>query len=549
MRLAHCYAGALALVLATACGAGSPRTGGAASADSGEQADATDGTGGTRARSPDAAGVGGTTEAPDGAPRIDDAGGEAAMSTTIGDAGAVAEGGGVNRIWDDPMAGAPPWSGPVVPATVTVLRGSSAGRLPPAFVGFSYEKTHLSDGYFSGADAALIALYKLLGPGLVRIGGNAVDRSTWVPDAPAAAGGVSTKIGTADVDALADFLKATGWRALYGVNLLSSTPALATDEVKYVSGKLKDSLYGIEIGNEINYFGSYGTVKAKWESFAAAIKAAVPSADLAGPAVDRNVTTWAVPFAHDEAGKIVLLTQHYYRGNGASGTMAALLNPDPALTTELQQLAAAATTNHLRDSFRLGETNSFVNHGTPGVSDTLGAALWSIDFMFRVAQHGSSGVNFHGGGVGQDPKHATPFAYTPLDEANGKVTGVRPLFYGMLLVALAGSGDLPATTTKTTVNLDAYAVNTAGAINVVLVNKDATSGVKVTLDLGAPVATTSAIYLLGAGLTAKSGLTLGGAEISTTGAWPARRSFALAPAGQVVTLVIPAASAALVHAR
>jgi hypothetical protein len=73
--------------------------------------------------------------------------------------------------------------------------------------------------------------------------------------------------------------------------------------------------------------------------------------------------------------------------------------------------------------------------------------------------------------------------------------------------------------------------------------------VKVSLDLGGSVATASAIHLLGPGLTAKNGVTLSGAEISTAGQWTPRPSYALVPAGQMVTVVLPAASAALVHAR
>jgi hypothetical protein len=63
----------------------------------------------------------------------------------------------------------------------------------------------------------MIALFKLLGPSVIRFGGDDVDHETWDP--AAASGGGSpfpAKIGMADVDALSDFLDATGWKPSTG---------------------------------------------------------------------------------------------------------------------------------------------------------------------------------------------------------------------------------------------------------------------------------------------------------------------------------------------
>jgi hypothetical protein len=438
-----------------------------------------------------------------------------------------------------------------MPGTVTVTRGAPVGKLPAGFVGFSYEKTHLTDRYFSGANAPLVALYKLLGPGLLRIGGNAVDRSDWQPDAAPAPNGITTKIGSADVDALADFANATGWKVLYAVNFNGSTPTVAVAEAKYAASKLGDKLYGFEIGNEINYFGGYAGIVAKWNTFAAAVKAAVPGAALTGPAVDHNVSSWAVPFAKDEANTISMLTQHYYRGPGASGTMAQLMNPDPGLLSDLRLCQTAVTTNHIRDGYRFAETNSFVNHGTPGVSDSLGAALWSLDFMFTGALHGSSGINFHGGGPGQDPKHPEGFAYTPIAEAGDKVTGPKAVFYGMLLLTMVGPGDLQDATVRAgALNVTSYAVAPGdGSISVVVINKDPKTGLKASVDVGAAVTSASAAYLLGPSLTATSGLTIAGAPITSEGAFNPQPPFALPTAGNSVSVLVPAASAVLIRAR
>ncbi len=129
-----------------------------------------------------------------------------------------------------------------------------------------------------------------------------------------------------------------------------------------------------------------------------------------------------------------------------------------------------------------------------GVSDTIISALWSLDFMYLTAEHGGSGVNFHGGETGMDGTR--PFYYEPIAEANGVVTAVQPLYYGMLLFDLAGTGPVVSTNvTSSNTNFSAYAVKGSGYTSVVLVNRNATSGVNATVNVGAAVTSASAIYL------------------------------------------------------
>lgn len=222
-------------------------------------------------------------------------------------------------------------------------RGTAQGHLGPGFAGLSYEKTHLTDGYLSAKNAPLIALFNLIGPSLLRLGGNSVDLTTWQPTAqPASPGMVSTNIGTADVDALAGFLSATGWKVAYGVNLGSSTTALAGDEAKYAAGKLGSNLYAFEIGNEITKFGTYAAVKPKWDSFASAIQAAAPGAQFDGPGVYGAISNWVVPFAQGEASQIVLLADHYYISSPTGASIATML-ADTKLLGQVQQMQAATT--------------------------------------------------------------------------------------------------------------------------------------------------------------------------------------------------------------
>jgi len=443
-----------------------------------------------------------------------------------------------------PVDGGPAFTGTTISGTVKVTPGMSVGHVPPAFLGFSFEKTHMTDNFFTGTNAPLIALFKLLGPGVVRIGANDVDRTTWQASAmPVSGQPFPHVVGTVEVDGLAAFLQATGWKVIYGLNYKTGTAANDAAEAMYAAGKLGASLSAFEIGNEIDR-GPPTYTPAAWQAFATAVKAAAPNSLFAGPATDPSATAFAATFAKDHAGELALVTHHYY-GRGAR-TMAAMLAPDPQLPTILDAVAAAASSNHVPQGFRLGECNSFNGHGVAGVSDALASALWSLDFFFINAMHGSAGINFHGGQVGMDG--TTPFLYSPIAETSSGITGVNPIFYGMLLMSLVGSGDvLETTATAGSLNFTGYTLARAdGSRSVVLVNKDASTGVTASVDMGGPVASASAIYLRGASLTATSGVTLAGAGVTAAGAWKPNPPYALSSAGNVVTLVVPPASAALV---
>ncbi len=447
-------------------------------------------------------------------------------------------------------------AGPVVTATITVDPTTPIGAVGPGFVGLSYEKSHLIGGYFRGTNAALIAMVDLLGPSVLRVGGNSVDETVWQAfdaGAPPPDAAPPAVITSADVDGLAAFAKAAHWTVIYGVNLKTSSATAAGEEAAYAAGALDTALYGFEIGNEPDLYTTvasspgawtYGAFKADWASFAHAIRAAVPNAPLTGPASAAHATTWTVPFASDEAADLELLTQHYYVANGqaATSTIELLLQPNPALVTELGEVSAAATANHLAHLYRLGECNSFYNGGAPGISDAYGTALWAIDFLFANAENGSSGVNFHGGGDGT--------GYTPIADANGDVVGARPLFYGMLTFAKAGAGTVVKTSgAPTSVNFSAYAVTLAnGSTSVVLSNKDATTTVHATVDAGASLTSATALRLEGPSLGATTGVTLGGVEIGADGTFTPNPPEVLSTSGTTFTIDVPPASAALVTA-
>jgi hypothetical protein len=445
---------------------------------------------------------------------------------------------------------------------VTVAPGTTVGNIGPDFAGFSYEKTHLTNGSLTGTNAALIALYKLLGSPMMRVGANDVDVSNWAGTgaAPTQPSGqpFTHNITTGGVDQLCAFLAATGTKVIYAVNFKLNNPTASSQEAAYVMGKCGSSVVGFEIGNEIDKYGSWTAQQTQWETFANDIITAAPGAMLIGPATTGgSYASFAAPFAASESAKfgskLVMLTQHYYVGASGStaATAASLQTIKSDIPTITSTMNTTAVNNKIPKGYRMGECNTFSGHGQMGVSDTLIAGLWSLDFMFVNAEHGSGGVNFHGGETGMDGTKR--FYYEPIMESNGVVAQVQPEYYGMLLFSLAGSGAMVSTNVTTTAaDFTAYAIKANGGFtSVVLDNKNATTGVNATVNLGAAVGSASAIYLQGTpagSLSAPaSGVTLAGAQVTAAGEWDRNPPYTQATAGNTVSVYVPPVSAALVR--
>jgi len=483
---------------------------------------------------------------------------EGGALTTGGEGGITTTGSTGAPTWGTPVAGGPTGTGTT--AAVTVNPSTTVGTIGPNFLGFSYEKTHITNDSLNSTNTNLIALYKLLGSPVMRLGANDVDNSHWVGTGapPAAPSGApfTFSITTGMVDELCSFLGATGTKVIYGVNFKTDDVPASAAEAAYATGKCGSSIIGFEIGNEINKYGSWASLKSEWESFATAI-IATPGAFLVGPAADAGgYASLTVPFAADESAKfgskLVLLTQHYYAGiAGSSGATVAALQPQPHnLVSTDTTLNTAAVTNKIPDGYRLGECNTFEAHGQMGVSDTLVAGLWAVDMMLLTGEHGGSGVNFHGGETGMDGTR--PFYYEPIMESKGAVVQVQPVYYGMLFLSLAGQGPMVSTTATTSdPDFTAYAIKANGFTSVVLDNKNAAMGISATVNLGSAVSSASAIYLEGTpagSLTAMATeVTLAGAGVSAAGVWNRNPPYIQTTSGTTVSTYVPPASAALVH--
>ena len=452
-------------------------------------------------------------------------------------------------------------SGPLTPASLTITT-SALGNFGPGFVGLSYEKQVLSSPLFTAANTDLIGLFKRLGSGVLRIGGDSVDRTVWTPDGTGQTSAqTSAQIAPADVNGLAAFLQATGWTCIYGINLGGSatgatTPTLAAAEVSYVAEQLGTSLVGIELGNECETYGNPGSFypynwtvqsfESLWMQYRDSILEATPGAPLTGPASASNVDGWAIPFGeYVTRGSIHLLTHHYDRGNGSSATAEDLVSPDAALAGQLLQLKYGAESIDV--PFRIDQCSAYSGGGIAGISDTFASSLWAIDMVFNCALGGATGINFQSG---------NQTASTPIPDNQGLVLSPQPLFYGLLLASMAGQGTLLSTQlSAASLNVTTYAIQTSdGGLSLLIVNKDATQNLDLSITLPAAMTSASlqALTQLSSGatspsLTALSGITLQGATVAADGTFNPSAAYALNLTGQQLTCYIPALSAVLIQ--
>jgi uncharacterized protein (TIGR03437 family) len=445
-----------------------------------------------------------------------------------------------------PMRAAQPVpAGPQTAATVTVTN-TVTGAIGPGFAGLSYEKGQMANPFFSPQNTDAIGLFRLIGPSLLRIGGNSVDKTTWMPDGP---GRTAGQVAPSDIDALAGFIQATGWQVLYGTNLGTSTPALAAAEIAYAVRALGSSLYGIEVGNEVDLFAgvyfpstwTFADYLALWQSFVAAIREQSPGVPLTGPVASSNIAGYVAPFAKAEGRNVILLSDHYYRANGqlATSTVDLLISPDSNIVKQAQAMAVVSQSVDV--PYRFAETNSFYNGGAPNVSDSYASALWVIDHLFACASNGAQGINLHGGGGST--------GYTPIADDNGKVVEARPEFYGVTLFTLAGQGTLQQTTISAGgLNATAYTIQSVnGALNVIINNKDQVQTLNVTVKLPQGAQSAQLIQMTGPSLAATSGVLIQGSAIQPDGTFAPGAATPLTVSGSSVACYVAPLSAVLVQ--
>ena len=428
--------------------------------------------------------------------------------------------------------------------TLSIPAEARGPHMPEDYVGLSYEVQQLLEpAFFSPQNAGLIREFKALSAnGVLRLGGNTSEFEWWkpTPESPEPEHPQTREVVgepkaqyypvTAQaVRNLAGFLHATGWTCLYGIGMGTNTPEHAAMEAEYVAKTLGDGLQYFQIGNEADLFSHHlrdpKTWNAKmyldeWLAMARAVAKAVPGARFGMPDVAANVG-WLTQIAEmwpslQDPPHVTTLTHHYYFGGPAT-------NPDvnvpnllrPATMARVQKTAdtATAAADKMGARVRMTEGNTCYRGGKPGVSDVFAAALWSADYSLLLASNNYSGVNLHGGtgksvansvggflpgdvmlkDAGATPEqiasHPHPF-YTPVATFGDQYT-LQPVAYGMKFAgALCGAtlakADLTSQIQNTGANATAYAAKlAAGAMVVLILNKDAERDLDLTLDFGA----------------------------------------------------------------
>lgn len=457
--------------------------------------------------------------------------------------------------------------------------------LDASFASLSHEKIDINESpgvYFGPDNLNLIGLLNALGAGVLRISGNSVDRITWTPDG---AGQNKAQVARVDVARFASCIKqCPNWKVIYGINFAGarnskSSPALAADEAAYVAQQLGSQLLAFEIGNEPDLYGDSrtpnlsgmtydiflngGTVAqgkiAGWNQFAQAITKAVKGAVFSGPGASSEPPNWAASFAASEAGKIALLTEHYYISNynSAAPSIPGMLDyPDTTLVAKLESLRSTAQQAGI--PFRITEANSYFSSANlTGVSNVFASALWAIDFIFTHAQYGASGLNFHNNGSIKN--------YAAIGDAQGAVTAVQPLYYALLFFSQIFAGGttgrlLTTTLTASGIAVSAFAIATRnGATYVVVNNKDTNNASNVTIAFDTPASRATVMTLASSGHSTAdqlanpgiynggAAITLGGQEVALNGAWHGTSQQTLNVTNQRVSVRVAPVSAALIH--
>lgn len=103
-----------------------------------------------------------------------------------------------------------------------------------------------------------------------------------------------------------------------------------------------------------------------------------------------------------------------------------------------QYVPQVAAADAAQSPLVLGETNSISCSGKSGISDTLGAALWGVDYVLMAASIGIEKVYFHLGAQSEYSSF-TPVPYVYKNES--LAAGIRPGFYAHYFLAHVVAGN------------------------------------------------------------------------------------------------------------
>jgi hypothetical protein len=192
----------------------------------------------------------------------------------------------------------------------------------------------------------------------------------------------------------------------------------------------------------------------------------------------------------------------------------------------------------------MSECNSWDHGGKKGVSNAFASALWALDYMYKLADDGCAGVNFHGGLNGW---------YTVFSKY-GNIYRARPIAYGILAFQIGSKGKfISSTVTNNNINLDSYSVvdDTSKNIYTTIINKerDTLQNAVINLDVDAGNSnylSAEYVQLSSDSLGDTKKVSLGGQVINSYGTCPAFNWLPLTVSSHTTQIPVPAGSAVVV---
>ena len=459
------------------------------------------------------------------------------------------------------LAVAPAAAQPAQVVTVRVDVDKPGRIIPDDFVGLSFEADQLHRGWTDPGRGNVAALLSNLGTGNMRFSANQVDNTAWTPNAsaPAPDWADGKRITPGDLTRLNSLAESIGWSVDLGVNLGHYDPAAAADQVVAARDTLGDSLRTVQIGNEPNFYllsAASGDRKAYTpqtyvpdvRAYRKAIKRAAPEVRIEGPdvvfpavgldALDPVMQStvaepWIETYISAFGAQSRYLNEHHYpfvnvervgiprpvaEGLNSLPTVDRLL--DPATTAKqtayLRQFAARAKRAGLTPM--LTETNSAAKEGRPGVTNSFGGALWTVDYLMTAAREGIGGVNLH---TQMDDCGSYSVICFPNQKARKAARAhANPNYYAALMASqMSGGAVLPVKVSSGGTHITAHAVRMPdGRVQVIVDDLDRSFRGTVRVELVGDDAGTATVQRLTASSPdATGGTRLAGATVGPDG--------------------------------
>lgn len=427
--------------------------------------------------------------------------------------------------------------------------------------------------YTPTVDPTFLGYLAALEPGVLRWpAGHRSQEYTWATGGPGQRG--DWTLTPALVDAFVALAKSVGAEPLLAINMKRGTPAAAADLVRYVNVEKKYFVKYFQMGNEPDLTDGVTSGPEAYATdvlaFASAMRAVDPTIRLVGPELltgahvggINGTTDWMTPILTRAGSGFTGLSWHYYPlDSGQSNPSSSAIVSIPHMFQETANdwppagLGFSDTVmpalHALRDAHAPGAkvwVTEIAEDPGPlagvGISETLAAALWTVDVYGRYAEHGPGAV------LRWIYKTVDAHAYGILDGQN------RPRgTYGAIWLHARHFGDrYVRTTSSERTQVAAHAARRGdGALTVMLVNKTTTPK-RVRLGAQGICAATErrTLTLAGEGLGGTS-FTIDGQALTPEraggGAALVPSPLPLAAGGDLWDVDVPAASARLVVYR